>query len=89
MDDEVLRVSHVAKAFKNGPERLDILKDVSCRLSRETSLAIQGESGSGKTTLLNLIGGLDKPDGKTNKTRKDHPGPRRTLGSLCRNISTQ
>ena len=51
----------VGKFYKNGPEELHILHNISISLEKGKTVVITGESGSGKSTLLNLIGGLDHP----------------------------
>src|SRR6056297_4314549 len=55
----------VGKLYKNGPEELHILHNISMTLEKGETVVITGESGSGKSTLLNLIGGLDTPSSGT------------------------
>jgi lipoprotein-releasing system ATP-binding protein len=57
----VLRVSHIAKTYKEGNLRTEVLLDASFELTRGETLAIVGASGSGKSTLLHIVGGLDAP----------------------------
>ena len=57
-----LVLEHVSKSYREGPQRLDILKDVSCTIRRGEIVALVGPSGSGKTTLLQICGLLDRPD---------------------------
>jgi lipoprotein-releasing system ATP-binding protein len=59
----ILVAEHVEKRYRNGPEELRILRDVSLEVEEGSIVVITGESGSGKSTLLNLIGGLDAPTG--------------------------
>ena len=58
-NENVLRVSQVAKTYAEGGLRTEVLKDVSFTLKRGQTMAIVGASGSGKSTLLHIIGGLD------------------------------
>ena len=68
MNDRAMRVGEVvlecrqlAKSFREGSERLDVLQDIDFQVQRSQRLAIIGSSGSGKSTLLHLLGGLDTP----------------------------
>jgi len=55
--DTVLSCSGVHKAYRQGPQVIEVLAG----LAAGERLAIVGASGSGKSTLLNLMGGLDLP----------------------------
>ncbi len=57
----MVELESVGKFYKNGPEELHILNNISMTLEKGKTVVITGESGSGKSTLLNLIGGLDYP----------------------------
>ena len=59
----ILRASHVAKIYKEGDLRTDVLHDVSFHVNRGETVSIVGASGTGKSTLLHILGGLDTATG--------------------------
>jgi lipoprotein-releasing system ATP-binding protein len=58
----VLYCENIDKSYQQGPQRLQILRQLNFHVAAGQHLAIVGASGSGKSTLLNVLGGLDKPD---------------------------
>ena len=58
----IVSMKGVAKAYRRGKQRVDVLRGIDLAVAQGEFLALMGPSGSGKTTLLNLIGGLDRPD---------------------------
>ena len=61
MSNIVLSCQHLVKEFKEGPQAVKVLQDVSLEIAAGDQIAIVGSSGSGKSTLLHLLGGLDEP----------------------------
>ena len=59
----VLHCDQLHKAYRQGPQWLEVLRGVELTLRVGERVAIIGSSGSGKSTLLNLLGGLDVPTG--------------------------
>ena len=62
MSEVVLSARGLAKSYRSGDRRIEVLRDVTLDVAAGESVSIRGESGSGKSTLLNLISGLDSPD---------------------------
>lgn len=63
MTHPILLAEQVSKRYTEGPQAVEVLKDVNLRLDGGQTLAIIGASGSGKSTLMHLLGGLDRADG--------------------------
>lgn len=58
----LIEAQGVSKSYRQGEERLQILKHVDLSLNAGETLAIMGRSGCGKSTLLSILAGLDRPD---------------------------
>ena len=57
----VLACEHLQKTYSEGPQQVQVLRDINLQVNSGERVAIIGSSGSGKSTLLNLLGGLDIP----------------------------
>jgi lipoprotein-releasing system ATP-binding protein len=55
----------LAKSFRNGGIRIDVLQGINADLHVGETVAIVGPSGIGKSTLLHILGALDRPDSGT------------------------
>ena len=62
-DPKALVASGVAKAYREGASRLDVLTSVDFEVDAGERVAIVGRSGAGKSTLLHILAGLLDPDG--------------------------
>jgi ABC-type lipoprotein export system ATPase subunit len=60
---QILQLQHVRKVYESGPNRVEVLTDISMEVITGEIVIIMGPSGVGKSTLLNLIGTLDTPTG--------------------------
>jgi lipoprotein-releasing system ATP-binding protein len=60
-DAVVLLCRGIARHFREGPARVEVLKGIDLTIARGERVAIVGASGAGKSTLLQLMGGLDEP----------------------------
>lgn len=58
----ILELRNLCKSYKNGDERLEIIRDMNFSLEAGKRMCITGASGCGKSTLLNIIGSLDTCD---------------------------
>lgn len=57
----VLECRGVGRHFREGDNKLTVLRDIDLKIYAGETIAVVGASGSGKTTLLQLLGGLDAP----------------------------
>jgi lipoprotein-releasing system ATP-binding protein len=61
MEDMILQVRGLRKAYRSGDTDLTIFQNLDLDIRRGEMLALVGESGAGKSTLLYLLSGLDRP----------------------------
>ncbi len=62
MNEPVLSVKHLSKAYSSLQSKVIALNNVTFDLRQNEMLAVMGTSGSGKSTLLNILGAMDAPD---------------------------
>lgn len=63
MDNAVLVVAGLTKAYGTAASRVEALRGIDLTLRRGEFVAVMGPSGSGKSSLLHLLAGLDQPTG--------------------------
>ena len=62
MNNPILRLNNIHKAYAQGASVLPVLNAVSLEVNAGELVALIGPSGSGKSTLLQIAGLLDSPD---------------------------
>ncbi|WP_299024175.1 ABC transporter ATP-binding protein [uncultured Sulfitobacter sp.] len=66
MNDPVLRLSGIAKAYNHGkPNEVTVLRGIDLEVAKGEVVALVAPSGAGKSTLLHIAGLLDTPDAGT------------------------
>jgi lipoprotein-releasing system ATP-binding protein len=63
MSDAVLELRNIARHYREGEARLDILVDVNLEIYPGETVALVAPSGAGKSTLLHIAGLLERADG--------------------------
>ncbi|MBR6663251.1 MAG: ABC transporter ATP-binding protein [Alphaproteobacteria bacterium] len=59
----ILELKNISRSFKQGNQKLDVLRGVNLEIAKGEVVALIGPSGSGKSTMLQIIGLLDQPTG--------------------------
>ncbi|MFO1123839.1 MAG: ABC transporter ATP-binding protein [Methylocystis sp.] len=63
MSQAVLELHNVARHYREGEARLDILIDINLSIHPGETVALLAPSGAGKSTLLHIAGLLERQDG--------------------------
>ena len=72
MNKYFLSLHKLSKSFKDGYEKISVLKNININFDDNKIVSLVGPSGSGKSTLLHLLALLDSPDtGKIIFNNKD------------------
>ena len=67
----MLEAQAVSKYYPHSGGKIDVLNELTFKVSDGEKVAIIGPSGSGKSTLLSLLAGLDRPTSGSIKVNKD------------------
>jgi len=60
-NEHVLKIVELHKSYQQGPQMVEVLRDINLNVRRGELTLLMGPSGSGKTTLLTIMGLLLKP----------------------------
>ncbi len=84
VEDDVLRVEHVAKRF--GPTTA--LRDVNLHLRKGEVLGLLGDNGAGKSTLIKILCGFQKQDSGTMWLKGEKFEPKSVIDARHHGIDT-
>ncbi len=61
MNNTILELCDIKKSFKQGSQKLEVLRGVNLEINQGEIVALIGPSGSGKSTMLQIAGLLELP----------------------------
>ncbi len=59
----ILELKNLHRSFKQGGQKLEVLRGVNLKIGKGEVVALIGPSGAGKSTMLQITGLLDQPTG--------------------------
>lgn len=59
----MISVRHLQKVYTDGPQPVQVLRDVCCEIEKGEVISIIGPSGTGKSTFLRCLNLLEQPSG--------------------------
>lgn len=57
-----LSIENLRKAYRQGDEKIEVLRGLNARIDDGEIVSVVGRSGSGKSTLLSILAGLESAD---------------------------
>ncbi len=63
MSESIFRLAGIVRTFRQGQDRLEVLRGADLDVQAGEVVALTGPSGAGKSTLLHIGGLLERPDG--------------------------
>ena len=60
-NEPILELKNLSRSFKQGGQKLEVLRGVNLEIKKGEIIALIGPSGAGKSTMLQITGLLDQP----------------------------
>lgn len=58
----MIELKNLTKSYILKGQKIEVFKNLNCKIETGVSTALLGRNGAGKSTLLRIIGGIDQPD---------------------------